>query len=221
MDQKRIENIESLLRREQTHAAKSGAAICEECRVLRAELAGEIPDLLARIRHLEAYERGDLVPGVVVSANLAAAKRWANEESEACARICDEVARDWYDKGAPALDAAGKIRARIGNPPAETIDLRIDPEVQDTIRKASAAIDSLTAEVKMLRDREEVIGKMLPLRTEGMDVDYRVRGELTRLKILARRGWETAKAMPPIGECSAAGAADFALGQIDLNEVKS
>ncbi len=132
----------------------------------RALLLDAVSDLLARIRHLEAFERGDLVPGVVVSAHLAAAKRWADE---ACAPLCEEIerikmlaregwetVRDIADEDLLPQMLAGAVTklAEIGNPPArpvETIDLRIDPEVQDTIRKATAEIERLEKEVARLK----------------------------------------------------------------------
>ncbi len=79
----------------------------------------EIDRLRDEVERLKQYERGELVPGSVVSEQLVAAGKWIEEEREACLRICDEES-DAYD-GNSASRAAARIRARdtVSKSPSE------------------------------------------------------------------------------------------------------
>ena len=75
--------------------------------------------LQTEIERLHQFERGDLIPGKVVSDNLAAAGKWIAEEREACAHVCETMitpGTPWTDDGgirAQALvTAAQNIRER-------------------------------------------------------------------------------------------------------------
>ncbi len=68
----------------------------------------EIDRLRAEVERLKQYERGELVPGSVVSEGLDATDKWVDEEREACAKIVDATCSECQ----AAKSAAMRIRAR-------------------------------------------------------------------------------------------------------------
>lgn len=71
---------------------------CAEDDADRALLVAAVPWLLTenarltvKIAHLEQYERGDLIPGKVATANLAAAGRWILDAYEASAVLANDM----------------------------------------------------------------------------------------------------------------------------------
>ena len=65
--------------------------LCTMCTADRRFIASQVSALVAEIERLQKYERGELIPGKVVSDNLAAAQRWRAEAYEECVTIVEEM----------------------------------------------------------------------------------------------------------------------------------
>ncbi len=88
---------------------------------------GQIKRQAEEIERLKQYECGDIIPGKVVSDNLAAAGRWIAQETERCAGICEAMivgGRNWNEvqffQARLLRTAAANIRAPVSPRTVET-----------------------------------------------------------------------------------------------------
>jgi hypothetical protein len=106
-----LDKISDAIARLAMHAADNdGYRCCEACcETERRYLSDQAPALLAEIERLKKFESGELIPGKVVTDNLAAAERWIAEETERCAGICEAMIVDGR-VDCRASDCSGRSR---------------------------------------------------------------------------------------------------------------